>query len=267
MSEIIAAIDEQAANTLFGTAVGAVGPQSRSGTGNLGPFTASYTVGGTLSNGDVDLIPPGTIRVVDLRMDWQLDLSFEFDLSSILPDFCLPQVCVNIPCVGRVCTPRICIDWPTITIPVSFGDFVEATADFGLSITLQGGVWKVEAVVQGVPNLQFGASTAALLVAIGLAATPVLLAVPFIGPFLAVAVNAILVAIGIAGVTGFLGPILSPFVSGLRIPVYQQPQQFVVLPAESSVDPQVDIVIDQITAAVAHNAPEDELVLGADISA
>jgi hypothetical protein len=267
MSEITAAIDEQAANKLLDAVIAGLGPQTRSGTGSLGPFTASYVVTGTLSNGDADLIPPATIRVVDLRLDWQLNFSFSFDLSSILPDFCLPQVCVDIPCVGRVCTPRICVDWPTVTIPVSFGDFIRATADLGLSVTLQGGVWKVEAVIQGVPNLQFGGTTAALLAAIGLAATPILLAIPFIGPFLAIAVNAILLAIGIAGLTGFLGPVLSPFVAGVRIPVYEQPQQFVVLPAESAVDPQVDIIIDQITASVANNPPEDELVIGADISA
>jgi hypothetical protein len=121
--------------------------------------------------------------------------------------------------------------------------------------------------VLGVPNLQFGATSAALLVAIGLAATPVLLAVPFIGPFLAIAVNAILAVIAIAGVTGFLGPIITPFVSGLKIPVYDQPQLFQVLPAEGPVDPKVDVTIDAIGAVVAHNGTEDELVLTADISA
>ena len=65
------------------------------------------------------------IRIVDLRVDWDLDLSFGIDLSVVLPDFCLPQVCIDIPCVGEVCTPKICVDWPTITVPVSFGDFVQ----------------------------------------------------------------------------------------------------------------------------------------------
>lgn len=105
-----------------------------------------------------------------------------------------------------------------------------------------------------------------LLAAIGAAVTPILLAIPFIGPFLAIAVDAILLAIGIAGVTGFLGPIITPFVSGLKIPIYQQPQQFQVLPAAGPVDPKVDITIDLVAAAVAHNGTEDELVLTADIS-
>jgi hypothetical protein len=175
-------------------------------------------------------------------------------------------VCVDIPCVGRVCTPRICIDWPTITIPVGFSDFVKATGDFRLDISLSGGVWNVQAVIVGVPSLQFGATSALLLAAIGAAVTPILLAIPFIGPFLAIAVNTILAIIGIAGVTGLLGPIITPFVSGLKIPIYQQPQLFQVLPAESPIDPPVIITIDAIDARV-ENSGEDELVLTADISA
>jgi hypothetical protein len=266
MAEITAALDEQGANELLDLAIAGLGTQSTSGSGNLGPFVASYSVQATVTNGDVDLIPPDTIEIVDLRLDWNIDLQFGVDLSSILPDFCLPQVCVDIPCVGEVCTPKICIDWPTITVPVSFGDFLETTADFKLDISLVGGTWKVQAVVVGVPSLQFGATSAALLLAIGAAVTPVLLAVPFIGPFLAIAVDAILAAIAIAGVTGFLGPIITPFVSGLKIPLYEQPQQFVVLPAAGPVDPKVDVTLDQVTAAVAHNPPEDELVLSVDIS-
>ncbi|MCF8709514.1 hypothetical protein [Rhizorhapis sp. SPR117] len=267
MAEIIAALDEAGANTLLDTAISLIPVQSDSGSGSLGPFVASYSVSASLTNGDVDLIPPDIIRLDDLRVDWDINLSFGIDLSTILPDFCLPQVCINIPCVGKVCTPKICIDWPTISVPVHFADFIKADADFRLDISLVGGVWKVQAVIVGIPNLQFGATTAALLAAIGLAVTPILLAIPFIGPFLALAVNAILLAIGIAGLTGFLGPILTPFVSGIKIPIYNQPQLFPVLPAQSAVDPQVDIVIDAIAASVAHNGAEDELVLTADISA
>jgi len=266
MAEITAALDEKGADKLLDTAIAAIGPQTKSGSGNLGPFAANYSITGTLTSGDVDLIPPDTIRIVDLRLNWSLNLSFEFDLSSILPDFCIPQVCVPVPCVGDVCTPRICIDWPTITIPVSFSDFLKATADLQLDINLAGGKWKVEAVMLALPNLQFGATSALLLVAIGVAATPILLAVPFIGPFLAIAVDAILAAIAIAGVTGLLGPILTPFLSGLRVSIYEQPQLFEVLPAMSLVDPKVDIVLDLIAAEIQHNGQEDELVLTADIS-
>lgn len=265
MSEITVAIDEQAADQVFDTAIGLIPTQSASGSGNLGPFFATYSALASFAPGDVDLIAPGTIRIENFRVNWSLNFSFGVDLSDILPDFCIPQVCVDIPCVGEVCTPEICIDWPTITVPVSFSDFVVATADFGISITQSGGFWRVEAVVQGVPNLQFGATTAALLAAIGLAITPILLAIPFIGPFLAIAVNAILLGIGIAGVTGFLGPIITPFVSGLRIPVYNQPVTFQALAAAGPADPAVFITLDDVDAFITSDT-EDELVLTVEIS-
>jgi hypothetical protein len=264
-SEIIAAIDEAGANDLLDTALLALPALSDSGSSSLGPFTAAYTVGGTFTNGDVDLIAPGTIRIEDLRFDWAVQLSFGFDLSSVLPDFCLPRVCIPLPCGGSVCTPRICIDWPTISIPVNLADFVEVTADFGLSISLQGGVWEVAAVVQNLGQLQFGPTTFGLLAVIGGALTLILIAIPFIGPFLAVAVDAVLLAIGIAGLLGFLGPILSPFIAGLKIPIYSQPQQFEVLPASGPVDPAVFVTLDAVSADVT-STDEDELVLAIDIS-
>ncbi len=266
MAEIIAAVDETAANELIDQAIALIPPQSASGSGNLGPFIANYAVNASLVNGDVDLIPPDIIRLDNLRVNWSINLSFGIDLSTILPDFCLPRVCVDIPCVGRVCTPRICIDWPTITVPVSFSDFVKATGDFRLNIALSGGVWKVEAIILGVPNLQFGATTGLLLAAIGAAVTPLLLAIPFIGPFIALVVNGVLLAIGITGVTNLLGPIITPFISGLRIPIYEQPKLFEILPLEGPTDPAVNIMIDSIAARV-ENTGEDELVLTADISA
>jgi hypothetical protein len=266
MAEIIAAIDEQAANDLFDLAIAALSPFNDSGTSNLGPFPVTYSLSAKLISGNIDLIPPGTIRLADLRADWNVNFTLSVDLSEILPDFCIPSVCVDIPCVGQVCTPRICIDWPTIPIPVSFGDFVKADIDLGLSVNKVSGNWEVKAIVQGVPSLQFGPGTAGLLIAIGAAATPILLLVPFAGPFLAMAVDAILTGIALAGVTGFLGPIISPFIAGLKIDIYKQPVQFIVLPAESAVDPQVHITIDAIGVDIQHNTPEDELVLTADIS-
>lgn len=266
MAEITAALDEVGANKLLDAVIAAIGTQTKSGSDSLGPFTVGYTVSGTLTNGNVDLIPPDIIRIADLRLDWNINLSFVIDLAAILPKFCLPQVCINIPCVGRVCTPEICIPWPKIPVNVPLSDFVKTTVDTRLNITLLSGKWKVEAEVLGVPSLSFGLPTAALLVAIGVAITPVLLLVPLIGPFLALAVNLILAAIGIAGLIGFLGPIITPFVSGLKFKLYEQPKLFEVLPAEGPFDPKVDFNIDLITAFVAHNGTEDELVLTADIS-
>jgi hypothetical protein len=266
MAEITAALDEAGANDLFDAAIATVVVPTQGGSGNLGPFIATYSAGGSFVNGNVDLIAPGTVRIQNLRFNWFVNLSFGVDLGAILPEFCLPRACVDIPCVGRVCTPRICIDWPTITVPVSLSDWVEATADFGFDITLGGGVWRVRLVVQNVSQLQFGPATFGMLLLIAAAVTPILLAIPFIGPFLAIAADAIILAIGIAGLTGFLGPIISPFISGLSIPVYEQPQHFQVLPAAGPVDPPVFVTLDAVSAGV-QSTDEDELVLGIDISA
>ena len=200
-----------------------------------------------------------------MRVNWSLDLTLTIDLASFLPEICLPQVCIPIPCVGTVCSPKICLPRPTIPIHVSFGDTARATADFGLSIALVGGMWKVETVVQDVIDIEFGTGTAALLGAIGAAVTVAALAIPLIGPFVAIVVGAILLAIGIAEVTGFLGPIISPFVSGLRIPIYKRPQMFQALSADGPNDPAVFITLDQVNAFITSDV-EDELVLEVDFS-
>lgn len=265
MSELTAALDEAGANSLFNTALGLVPLPPQGGSGSLGPFTASYTATATFVNGSIDLIVPDTIRVDQLRINWNVTLGFSINLNDFLPNFCLPQVCVDIPCVGRVCTPRVCLSWPTIGVNVPLSDFVETTADFGLDITLVAGQWRVQGVVQNVSQLQFGPATAGMLVLIGLAITPLLLAIPFIGPFVAIAVNAILAAIGIAGLTGLLGPILSPFISGLKIPIYSRPQQLQIIPANGPNDPAVFIRLDSVKAEI-QGGTEDELVLGIDVS-
>jgi hypothetical protein len=126
-------------------------------------------------------------------------------------------------------------------------------------------VWKVDAVVQGLPNLQFGPATAAMLAAIGLAATPILLAIPFGLLFVTLAVSGILAAIGLAGVTGLLGPILTPFVSGLKIPIFSQPATFPVLPPAGPFDPAVTIHLDAVSAGVS-GTDEDELLVSVDVS-
>ncbi|MEZ5092147.1 hypothetical protein [Nocardioides sp.] len=267
MSEIVAAIDEGAAQQLFDFEVASLGTMATSGASSLGPFAVTYAVTGMLSNGTIDLIAPGTVRVADLRLDWHIDLSFQLDIGDFIPDIHIPQICVHIPCVGDVCTPKIDIVWPTVSVPVSFGDFVKTTVDLGVAISLVAAIWKVEGVVQGVPNLQFGVATAALLTAIGLAVAAAVGWVPLIGPFVAVLVAAVLAAVGIAGLTGLLGPILTPFISGTRFPITEVPAHFQVLPSAGPFDPAVFVTVDSLGAEVQHNPPEDELVVLADISA
>jgi len=124
----------------------------------------------------------------------------------------------------------------------------------------------VKVTIQDVPLLQFGAGTAALLAAIGVAVTAAVAWVPLIGPFLALLADAVLPAIGIAGVTGLLGDIITPFISGLTFTVYSQPKVFPVLPASGPNDPEVDIIITALGAAV-QASDKNELVLTASIAA
>jgi len=264
VAEITVAADETAATRLVAFGQSVFGTQSTSGSGSLGPFTASYSASASFSGGTVDLIAPDIIRIANCVLNYSLSLTFSIDLNQILPSFCLPRICINIPFIGKVCTPRICITWPTISVPVSHSGTILFTADFKLNVRLSGSDWIVEIIVVGIPSLQIGPAAAAILTAIGVALAAALAVVPFIGPFLAVAALAITALIGIAGLTGFLGAILTPFVSGLTFTLYQQPRVFVVIPAALP-DAAVDIVIDSLTASVV-SSNEDELVLAADIS-
>jgi len=121
-------------------------------------------------------------------------------------------------------------------------------------------------VIVGIPLLQFGPATAGILAALGAALSLALLPIPFIGPFVAGAVVVIVAIIGVAGLTGFLGTIITPFVSGLTFNIYKQPKSFPVLPAASPIDPEVDVQITALAAAV-QATDKDELVITADIAA
>jgi hypothetical protein len=266
MSDLTLAADQSAATTLLHDAETALGTRSTSGGGSLGPFSASWTASASFSGGVIDLLPPNVIQITNCNLNYSLGFSIAVDLNDILPHFCLPQICIPIPFFGDLCTPKICISWPTITIPVSYSDTVRFTADFSLVAHLAGPNWLVDVVIDGIPALDLSPAAIAILAAIELAVTPILLAIPFIGIFLALAVDAILTAIGIAGLLGVLGPLLTPFVAGLTFNIYQQPQVFQVLPNAPPIDPAVNIHLDLIQAAVAAS-DKNELVLTANISA
>lgn len=261
MSDIIAAADQTAATTLLHDAEATLGTLTKSGSGSLGPFTASYSASVSFSGGSVTLSPPNIIQLANCHLNYSLHFNFAIDLNSFLPHFCLPQVCLF-----GICTPKICISWPTINIPFGFSDTIAFTGDFTLDAHLAGPDWLVDVVIVGVPLLQFGPTTAAMLAALGVAITAAVAWIPFIGPFLAIGVAAIIAAIGIAGLTGFLGAIITPFVSGLRFNIYKQPKLFPVLPFASAIDPEVDVTITALGAAV-EATDKNELVISADIMA
>ena len=222
-----------------------MGTLNKSGSAGLGPFSVGYSASVSFSGGSVNLTPPNIIELANCNINYSLSASFSIDLNDFLPEICLPSICFL-----WWCTPSICLSWPTITVPFSFSDTATMTADFHLNPHLTGPTWFIDVVINGVPSLSFGAGTAALLLVLEAAITPVLLAVPLIGPFLAVIVDTILSVIAIAGVTGFLGDILTPFVSGLTFTIYKQPKLFPVIPAGGPLNPEVDVTITALGAAV-----------------
>jgi hypothetical protein len=244
MPDIIAAADQTATTDLLHDAEATLGTLSKSGGGSLGPFVAGYSASVSFTGGTVNLSPPDVIQIADLNINYSLNFSFGLDLGSFLPSFCLPQICFF-----GWCTPKICVTWPTVTVHVPFSDTIQLTV-----------------VIDSVPLLQFGAGTAALLAAIGAAVTAAVVWVPFIGPFLALLADAVLAVIGIAGVTGLLGDILTPFVSGLTFTVYKEPKLFPVLPNSGPNDPEVDVTITAL-GAVVQASDKNELVISASIAA
>lgn len=92
MPDILVAADEPAATELLHDAEATLGTLTRSGSGSLGPFTANWSASAFLAGGTVDLIVPNVIRVANCELHYSLHFSFSFDLSNILPDFCLPQI-------------------------------------------------------------------------------------------------------------------------------------------------------------------------------
>ena len=261
MADIIAAADETAANTLLHAAEAAVGTLSKTGSGSLGPLGAGWGASASFTGGTVSLAAPDTVAIDDLQINYSLSLSLSIDLSFL--DFCLPQVCIPTPW-GDICTPTICINFPTIGVTVPFSSSATLSADFGIVVHLTSGTWLVDVVIQDVRKLDLGAAATALLTAIGVAISAAVAAVPFIGPLLSIAVAILTAAFGLAEVTGLLGQIVSLFVSGLTFNVYQQPQNFQVLPASGPFDPAVNVTLAAVTAGV-QATDKNELVLSVDI--
>lgn len=266
MDDLQVAVDEAQAGLLVANAQALLGTQSASGGGSLGPFNANWSASVSLSGGSVDLRMPDIVRIVNMDMNFTVGIGFSIDLGDFLPEFCLPRICIPIPFLPDICTPEICIDWPTIPIgPVSHSGMVNFTSDFRLHATPDGADWLIEIEIVDIPSLSLDAVSALIVTGLIGAVSLALLAVPFIGPFLALATAAIGAVIGVAAVTGLLGPILSLFLSGLTFEIYRQPQVQQVLPAMGASDPAVNIRIDTLAASVMAT-DEDELVIDANIS-
>jgi hypothetical protein len=258
MTDILAAVDETDATDLIHEAEMVLGTQSASGSSSFGPFTAGYNASATFSGGSVTLSAPNVVHLTNCTLAYSLKFSFGIDLNKVIPPLCFPQVCIPIPFDGQICTPAFCITWPSITVPVSYSDTLTFSADFGVTVASSSSDWLVNFVVIGIPSLNLSATATGLLAAIGAAVTAIVSAVPLIGPFLALAIGAIMALITIAALTGWLGALLTPFVSGLTLtrPV---PKQIQV-----STTPAVTVSINSLTADV-QVTDKNELVVSADI--
>jgi len=266
MSDIQVAVDEVQAGQLVSDAQALLGTQSRSGSGSLGPFTASWSASAGFSGGSVDLRAPDIVRISNMNMNFTVGIGLSIDLNDFLPRLCIPRICIPIPFLPDICTPRICLPpWPTIPVgPVNHSGTVNFTTDFRLLASQSGSNWNVAIQIVNIPSLSLDAISALIVTGLIGAVSLALLAVPFIGPLLALAVATIGAVIGVAAVTGLLGPILGLFLNGLSFDVYQQPQVQQVLPNMGPNDPAVSIRISALSAQVLVS-DEDELVLDADI--
>jgi hypothetical protein len=263
MADVIAAIDEAAANALLHDAESALGTiKAPGGSTSSGPLVLQWSASASFSGGTVTLTPADVVAIDNCTINYQLGADVGIDLSFL--DFCLPQVCVPIPCVGEVCTPEICLTFPTISLPLSFSSSATFSAQFELEAALVGGEWEIDVVILGLPQLDLGPAATALLEAITLAIAAALAAIPFIGPVLALATTAIAAAFGIAEATGLLGDALTPLLSGLRFNLYKQPQHFEAIPAGGPLDPAVFVNLQNLHAEV-QDAGKPELVVSVDI--
>lgn len=185
-------------------------------------------------NGGTATLKSSLIEIAGCNASYSISLSFSIDLNNFV-HVCLPQVCV--PVLG--CTPGICIDFPTVTIPITFGDTVTFTADLTPNAQQSSSGWAIEIVIVNVPSLDFGAATAAFLFALQQVLSATLGGIPFIGGVLADGITAILAAIGVAGITGLLGLIITPFVAGRHFTIHNLPTRFAVLAADGGSIPRL----------------------------
>jgi hypothetical protein len=171
MTDLLVALDETAGTRLLQKAEAATGTITKSGSGSLGPFTASYSASAFFTNGTMTLFPPNTVQAANVRLNFSIDLSFSFDVNDFLPPLCLPQACLDTP-FGVVCTPKICIPWPSVTVPVHYPpqggtDHIDFSVNFDLVTKLQGSTWLVDIEILAIPFLQLTPIAAALLIVIG----------------------------------------------------------------------------------------------------
>lgn len=263
MPNALTVIDEPGSTILIDRLATAAGTLSTSGSGQWWLFATNYTMTATLQTGPVDLIVHDKLRIHEFRVNWGLHAVLYIDLNKILPPIYFPQIKITIKWKKWKLIISITINWvhypwPVVGIPFNVSDHVTATADLQLIVRSDAANWYVLAKVLGLPSFNFGLLTGVIIAAVGAVLGGILLAVPFIWPFLGIAVAAILGGIAIAGVAGLLGPPLSQLVQGREFMLYQRPRLLPLLPYAGPNDPAVNVQLAQLRASIV-NTGEDEL--------
>ena len=265
MANVLTAIDEPGSTILFDRLSNAAGTLTVSGSSQWWLFSTNYTMAATLDTGPVDLIVSNRVRLVEFTVNWDLHATLHLDLNKILPPIYLPQVKVEIKWTKKPPFIKITISvnwvhypWPVVAIPFHVRDRLTATADLQLVVRNDAVNWYVLAKMLGTPNFNWGLATGAILAALGAVLGLVLAPIPLIGPWLSVAVPAILAGVGAAGVAGLLAPPLSQLLQGREFMLYQRPRLLPLLPYVCPNDPDVNLQITMIEASIV-NTGEDEL--------
>jgi hypothetical protein len=137
MSHFTAAVSEETFDEVFDVLRDSFS-FADSNSGSFGPFTAGYSVAGSLRRGSVDLRSPNRVKIDELDVHWdQLEAFLDIDIREIcVGGFCI----IPIPFDGcLVRAPRICVfsGSPDIHIPLGLNGLLtselSALAEFDVN--------------------------------------------------------------------------------------------------------------------------------------
>lgn len=264
MSDLTSAIDQQAAQIVFSQAITELDIPTQQASGKLGPFGYEASASANISGGVLDLIPPSnTIRVDNCILKYRLKLNLILDLSIF--NICLPKVCVDLPLVPKVCTPGACLKFPKIPVPISHSGEIEFGIDFRLNTEQVHDKWRVNATLIDIPTLDFSPEATAIVRLITNAVGKAVGNVPGVGPVLSTVTSAITDAFSVTGFVEILAKILTPFVSGITVKVFEHSQVLTIIKEEDG-QADVKVKIESVNAVLQDTDGDEEMVVSVDIS-
>ncbi len=96
------------------------------GSGDFGPFSASYDIAFHLENGDVDMRNDNTVRVKELDIVWDRLI---FGLGFDIPEICVGGWCIPMPWpIPDICLPKLCVfdDDPDVSIEMNLSGIIRS---------------------------------------------------------------------------------------------------------------------------------------------